>query len=124
MTYSVGTFFPSNPATSISKSTTQMTVNSREAGVHDGWDVPQLLSVVNRPRGPDLTVGALMDFTSSKEYPEIARRLKEEEAAKLADIFDQVCDVGLRNTLARLTTAAMTRPSHPSIEEKLKIRCH
>lgn len=92
-----------------------MIVNSQEAKPWEGWDGTQFLSVSDGPRAPDLTIGVLMGLTSSKNFAEIARRLKREDAAKLADDFNQVCHVDLRDALIRLTTAAMTRQSDPSI---------
>ena len=73
------------------------------------WDTNQLLKVVNRPLRPERTRHVLMDFTSSKNYMEIARSLDQEDAAKLVDVFDQVCHSGFRNNFTRLTTVIMTR---------------
>ena len=100
-----------------------MTVNSQEATARENWDTAQLLNIVNQPPGPERTLGAFTDFTSSKNYVETACMLNGEDAAKLVDMFDQVRHAGLRNsTLTRLTTAVMTRLSDPSIEGRLEIR--
>ena len=75
-----------------------MIASSQEAGARGGLDTTRLLSIVNRPSGPERTRDVLMDFTSSKNYVEIARRLNREDAAKLVDVLDQVCRAGLRDT--------------------------
>ena len=99
-----------------------MIASSQEAGARGGLDTTRLLSIVNRPSGPERTRDVLMDFTSSKNYVEIARRLNREDAAKLVDVLDQVCHAGLRDTLTRLTTTVMIRLSDPSIGGRHKIR--
>jgi len=91
-----------------------MFTNSQVAA-QEGLDTTRLLGVVNRPPGPERTRDVLMDLTSSKNYVEIARRLNKEDAAKLVDVFDQVCRAGLRDTLTRLTTTWIIRRSDPSI---------
>ena len=52
----------------------------------------------------------------------IVCRLNQEDAAKLVDVFDQVCRAGIRDAFARLTTVVMTRSSDPSIGTRLKTR--
>ena len=96
-----------------------MTTSSQKVVAQECLDATQLLSVVDRPLGPERTRDVFMDFTSSKNYVEIVRRLNREDAAKLVDVFDQVCHAGLRDIFTRLT---MTRSSDPSIGRKLKIR--
>ena len=112
-------FFFHNPHL---KSTTQMTANLQQAGAQKGWDASQLSSAVNRSLGPERTLDIFKDLTSYKNYAEVVRRLSREDAAKLVDNFDQVCYIGLRDALSRLTTTAMTRLSDPSIGGRLKIR--
>ena len=85
-------------------------------------DTTRLLSVVNHPPGPDRTLDVLKDLTSSKNYVKIVCRLNQEDAAKLVDVFDQVCRAGIRDAFARLTTVVMTRSSDPSIGTRLKTR--
>ena len=104
-------------------STTQMTVNSQGREARTSLYTTRLLDVVNHPLGPERTLDALMAFTSTKSYVEVVRRLNEEEAAKLVDVFDQVCR-GFRDTLTHLTTAMVPLPrsSDPSIGGRLKER--
>lgn len=92
-----------------------MIANSQDATTQEDWDVPQLLSATSHSIRPDLALRALTDFTSSKDCMENAGRLKGEDAAKLVDVFDQVCHAGLRDSLTRLTTTMTTRPSDPAI---------
>lgn len=99
-----------------------MIANSQDTGDQEGWDVTQLLSIVNSPLEPKQTLDTLKDFTSSKNYVEIARRLSQEDATKLVDVFDQVCRASLLDVLAHLTTTMMTRLSDPSIGGRLRIR--
>ena len=53
-------------------------------------DIAQSLNVLGCPRGAEQTQAAIERFLSNKEYVEIARTLKEEDAAKLVDVIDQV----------------------------------
>jgi len=99
-----------------------MTENSQQSITRAGWDNDRLLSVVNRPLEPERTLDALMAFTSSKNYVEVARGLDGELAAKLVDVFDQVRRAGLRDTLTRLTMAMMTRSSGQLMGERRKTR--
>ena len=99
-----------------------MTVNSQEATAREDWDTAQLLNIVNHSPGPERTLGVLKDLASSKNYVEIVCRLNQEDAAKLVDVFDQVCRAGIQDAFTRLTTVVMTRPSDPSIGIRLKIR--
>jgi len=100
-----------------------MIANSQESMTRAGWDTTRLLSVVERPLGPDRTLDALMAFTSSKNCVEILRGLDGEVAAKLVDVFYQVRLIGLRDTLTRLTMALMTRSLVPLMAGRAKTRC-
>ena len=95
-------------------STTQMSSSPKEVAAQEGLDTTRLLCVADRPPGPERTRDVLVDFTSSKDFGEIARRLNEKDAAKLVNVFDQVCRAGLQDTLTRLTTTWITR-QYPSI---------
>ena len=67
-----------------------MTTSSPETAARGRWDITKLREVINRPPGSERTLEELRDFTSSKDYIEIARGLEREEVAKLVDILDQV----------------------------------
>lgn len=99
-----------------------MTGSSQEVAAREGLDATQVLSVVNRPLEPERTRDVLINFTSGKDYVEIVRRLNQEDAAKLVDVFDQVCRASIRDTLTLLTTTVMTRSSAPSIGGRHKTR--
>ena len=100
-------------ATSTFKTSPQMIVNLQERAAQAGLDATQLLSLVNGSLEPEQTLDALRAFTSSKNFVEVVRRLNREDAAKLVDVFNQVCRGGLRDTtLTCLTMAVMTRPSN------------
>ena len=99
-----------------------MSENSQGRFSRTSWDATQLLNVVNRPVGPEWKLDALVAFASSKDYVGVARRLDNEDVAKLVDVLDQVCRPSLQDTFTRLTTAMAIRPSDPSIGGKLKLR--
>jgi len=86
-----------------------------------GWNTNQLLNIVNRPLGPERTLGALIAFTSSKNYMEVVRMLNREDAAKLVDVFDQVCLASFCGIFTCLTTVVITRLSGPSTRGEPKI---
>ena len=54
------------------------------------WDT-QLSDVVNHRVGLEQTQGIFWALASSKNFAEVARGLKEEDAEKLVDVLDQVC---------------------------------
>ena len=73
-----------------------MVATSQKTKVRGDWDTTQLLDVVHHPRGQEKTLGVLVSLVSNKDYIEIVRRLRKEDAAKLVDVIDQVCHVGTR----------------------------
>ena len=54
------------------------------------WDT-QLSDVANHRVGVEQTQGILGTLASSKDFTEVVLGLKEEEAGKLVDVLDQVC---------------------------------
>ena len=106
-------------------SSPQMAVNLPGWTAQAGLDVTQLLNVANGPLEPAQTLDAPRALTLSENYIEVARRLEQEDAAKLVDVFDQVCHRSLQETtLTRLTMAMTTRPSDPSIQRLKEWRCY
>lgn len=73
------------------QSTTQTIASSHEMAAQTVHDITQLLDIVNTPLEPEQTLDALMTFTSNKNNVEAVRKLDREDAAKLIDVFDQVC---------------------------------
>lgn len=69
---------------------TLMAANSKKTTGRGDWDTTQLLDVIHHPRGPERTLAVLMSFISTRNYVEIARRLKKEDVVKLVDAIDQV----------------------------------
>ncbi|KAF9646892.1 kinase-like protein [Thelephora ganbajun] len=107
-----------------------MSVVKHGTATRTGWDASQVLNVVDRPLGPERTLDAFRDFTSSKNYVETARMLNREDAAKLVDVFDEVIGSDLRiaqsKTLLRALgsiCSATGQLPHPTILSDGLKRC-
>ena len=54
------------------------------------WDT-KLPDVLSHPSGLERTLEILKAFVTSKDFEEVVRRLKDEDAGKLVDVLNQVC---------------------------------
>ena len=67
-----------------------MVAGSQTTMVRGDWDTTQLLDVVHPPHGQEKTLGVPVSLVSNKDYTEIVRRLRKEDAANCVAIDQPV----------------------------------